>query len=138
MKVLKALVTTFLNTHDTRTWTLEVPVRRGPSEPELDGNRRGSQRQGVPVSGWYKSGSAAYQRTHVVELSAGGARVVLDKTVKAGQTLDVTLRLEDGRFVSATSKVVWVQGLPGGVRQVAGLQLQSTPADRAALERLLR
>lgn len=133
MKIWRALCEYFFARHrPVPSMYLEAPIKR--AEPRLEGDRRRSRRQCVPAAAWYRTDTMPFNRSQVVECSATGARMLVHRDVKVGDRLEVTLKTAAGRYVTATSRVVWIQGLPGGVRQMAGMALDVCPADRRALE----
>lgn len=109
---------------------LERANARGADRP------RRSPRINVICSAWYqRHRQDSFSRTCAVDVSLGGARLLADEGLKPGQRVDLVFKLEPGRFVRLTARVVWTGPAPGSVRELVGLRFCTCCLTRRVLRR---
>ena len=104
-------------------------VRRKSQNNEQD--RRSRYRVRVDLAAWYRDQGGAFKRLRLADLGTEGAQVAAADQLEVGSNIDVTVRLEGGRYLSLRGTVRW-QGWP-----VAGIQFEHS-ADAERLGNWLR
>ena len=83
-------------------------------------NRRGTTRIHNTFPALCRITQPPFQRASVLDLSEGGARLVLRDQVEVGARLVLNIKLEAQRSISLEVEVVRVQGQEVGVRHIGG------------------
>ena len=86
-------------------------------------NRRVQDREAVRASAWYQLEGEACRVAEMLNMSAAGARLVVGPGVYEGQQIRLVTEFVSGNFLCAMAEVRWLEELPGGYRQVVGVQI---------------
>ncbi|MBI3927682.1 MAG: PilZ domain-containing protein [Armatimonadetes bacterium] len=144
LEILRGFLPKGKERKELRTFTIEVPVRRGSEEqqqaerpsvkkPDPDGNRRGERRIGRICAIWYRQENGSFHKAHAVDLAPDGARLILDRKPAAGESLELAFKTLHEEFITVKARVIWASSLPGGIRHVTGVSFDVPAVDRAAL-----
>lgn len=77
-------------------------------------DRRNHTRVRTDMEVWVRPSGRVFSRGRVFDLSDTGAAVYTDGHTPHGSTLDLTLRLDEGRYVGVKARQVWQRdGLVG-------------------------
>ena len=85
-------------------------------------DRRTSDRQKILESVSYSKNNGAFQRGELINLGNGGARLVTNFDLEVGDRLTVLHRASSAVTIRSQVEVRWAKPLPGGLRQVIGVQ----------------
>ena len=88
-------------------------------------NRRQDNRERTYSKACYFGTDGVTHRSELINLSFGGARLTTRTDVKVGDRFHLVNRLESGLVIQKHVEVRWVSALPGGHRQVVGVQVIS-------------
>lgn len=85
-------------------------------------NRRIDFRETLSQSAEYISANRESHQTQVLNVSSQGARLTTDTKVKVGDFIRIVSPLVKEIAESTATVVRWVKPLPGGQRQIVGVQ----------------
>ncbi len=85
-------------------------------------NRRIQDRNRTSLKAVYQSAEGVRRPAELINYSRSGARLTTHTDVKVGDEIKVFAHVLPGHFLCTTARVCWIQPLPGGHRQVVGVQ----------------
>lgn len=86
-------------------------------------NRRSRPRLSTQMVCWYRAtGNPTFRKTRLCDLSESGAGLYAPDLVGEGVTIDLTLRLGQGSYLSLSARAVWQRPCPCGA--LLGLEFQ--------------
>lgn len=88
----------------------------------LCSNRRNQDRKASALKAIYECATGKRRPAELINYSRSGARLTTHSDVKVGDEIRVFAHIFPGHYLSSTARVRWVQALPGGRRQVVGVQ----------------
>lgn len=88
-------------------------------------NRREDNRERTYTKARYFGNDGVTHRSEIINLSFGGARLTTRTDVQVGDRFHLLNELESGLVIQKHVEVRWVSALPGGHRQVVGVQFIS-------------
>lgn len=78
-------------------------------------NRRSRLRLNTQMECWYRpTGNPTFRKTRLCDLSESGAGIYTPDPVREGNTIHLTLRLGQGRYLSLSARAVWQRPCPCG------------------------
>lgn len=89
---------------------------------EMCANRRKDSRDSLSRSTEYISPNGTRQRTEVINVSLKGARLTTGTEVRVGDHIHIVCPIANGSSTDARAVVRWAKRLPGGLRQVVGVE----------------
>ncbi len=96
--------------------------------PCLLKDRRQESRHDSPVKVWYRrAGSGRFHHSDVINLSQGGARLLVDEPFEA---CHIVAKNEKGQMVTARARRAWFRPVLGGRRYLVGLSFEELASER--------
>ena len=86
-------------------------------------NRRQDNRKRAYTNASYFGNDGVIHRSEIINLSFGGARLTTRTDIQVGDRFHLRNELESGLVIQKHVEVRWVSALPGGHRQVVGVQI---------------
>ncbi len=99
--------------------------------------RRDARRIRRSLEAWFRAGKQTFRRTRTFDLSGSGLAMFAPLSLKTDERVDLTLRLEDGRYVTLRARTCWRRPTPEPDRCLVGLRFEQDSPDRSNLQRWL-
>jgi len=91
-------------------------------------NRRKHPRTRVFQKARYIGYDGQSRRSELINTSSQGARLTTSNEVRVGDRLTILNEASSGFEPEISAEVKWTRALPGGIRQVVGVQTEAAPA----------
>lgn len=100
--------------------------------------RRNNKRMRHSLEAWFRAGNSCFHRTSTFDLGAGGLALFAPPHLRLNERVDVTLRLETGRYITLRGRTCWRRSCASPDQYLVGLRFENDlPADRSVLQRWL-
>lgn len=99
-------------------------------------DRRDAKRIRRSLETWFRAGRQVFRRTHTFDLSSNGLAMYGPSSLPLDQTVDLTVRLEAGRYLTLRARTCWRRPCEDSDRCLFGLRFESDCVpERSALQR---
>lgn len=100
--------------------------------------RRDARRIRRSLEAWFRAGKQVFHRTRTFDVSGSGLAMFAPSSLEVHERLDLTLRLDEGRYVTLKASTCWRRPAPDPDQCLVGVRFESDcAADRSALQRWL-